>query len=140
MRRVGMLLKHGKPEAAEIAAQLTPWLSSQGHEVVVSAGDGEVPGTRSVPPDALADAIDLLVILGGDGTLLHGASLVADRGIPILGVNLGHLGFLTSCAPADAQTAITRALSGQMPLEERMRLRCELHRAEGETIVKFACN
>src|SRR5262245_27905741 len=140
MRRVGMLLKHGKPEAAEIATQLVPWLASQGHEVAVSAGDGAVPGAKVVEPDALGDAIDLLVILGGDGTLLHGASLVADRGIPILGVNLGHLGFLTSCSPADAEAAITRALAGQMPLEERMRLRCELLRAGGESIVKYACN
>jgi NAD+ kinase len=140
MRRVGMLLKHGKPEAVEIAAQLVPWLASQGHQAVVLQGDGEVPGAKAVAPDGLADAIDLLVILGGDGTLLHGASLVADRGIPILGVNLGHLGFLTSCSPADAQTAIARAMAGQMPLEERMRLRCELVRVDGETIVKFACN
>jgi NAD+ kinase len=128
MRRVGLLPKHDKPEAEEIAGQLAIWLADQGHKsLVLRNGAG-------------ADEIDLLVILGGDGTLLHGAALVAERGIPILGVNLGHLGFLTSCAPSDAQLAITRAIEGNLPLEERLRLRCVLWRADGEEIVKYACN
>jgi NAD+ kinase len=80
------------------------------------------------------------LVLGGDGTLLHGASLVADFGVPILGVNLGHLGFLASCAPADAEVALGRALAGELALEERMRLRCELKRASGEVVTRFACN
>jgi NAD+ kinase len=136
-----MLLKRAKPEALQIAAELAPWLRAQGHAVFI-VGDGLPPesGAEPVAERELADHIDLLCILGGDGTLLHGASLVADRGIPILGVNLGHLGFLTSCAPADAQVALTRALAGELPLEERLRLRCVLTRADGEVIVKYACN
>jgi NAD+ kinase len=128
MRRVGLLPKHDKPEAAEFASQLAAWLGQEGHQAVVLHNGNA------------ADEIDLLVILGGDGTLLHGAALVAERGIPILGVNLGHLGFLTSCAPADAQPAIMRAIEGKLPLEERLRLRCVLEREGGEEIVKYACN
>jgi NAD+ kinase len=133
-----MLLKRGKPEAMEIANQLAPWLKANGHEAF-SVGDG-VRGAIVLDPDELVDRIDLLLVLGGDGTLLHGASLVADRGIPILGVNLGHLGFLTSCAPADAQQALARALAGELALEERLRLRCEVIRKTGEPTVRFACN
>jgi NAD+ kinase len=133
-----MLLKPGKPEAVEIAHSLAPWLMERGHEAFI-AGDG-INGARSVTESAIASHIDLLVILGGDGTLLRGASLVAERGIPILGVNLGYLGFLTSCAPEDATLALERALSGELPLEERLRLRCVVKRGSGEEVVKYACN
>jgi NAD+ kinase len=81
-----------------------------------------------------------MIVLGGDGTLLHAASLVAELGVPILGVNLGHLGFLTSCAPADAESAVARALAGDLALEERLRLRCEVVRGSGERLVRHACN
>src|SRR5438874_1371660 len=113
-----MLLKRGKPEAEEIAAALAPFLAARGHEALT--GEEEI-----------AARADLLVILGGDGTLLHGAALVADRGVPILGVNLGRLGFLTSGAPADALAALERALAGELPREERMRLACVVRRGEG---------
>lgn len=142
-----MLLKRDKPEALEIAAELAPWLSKRGHETCIVGDGNEIAGARSVKEAELVDAIDLLLVLGGDGTLLHGASLVADRGVPILGVNLGHLGFLTSCAPADAKMALERALANELHLEERLRLRCVLTRSSsaksvsaGEQIVKFACN
>jgi NAD+ kinase len=139
---VGLLLKHGKREALEIARSLAGWLAGRGHEVCAIDGgpEHEVPGASAVNEAELADRVDLLVVLGGDGTLLSGAALVADRGIPILGVNLGHLGFLTSCAPADAARALEMALSGSLPLDERLRLRCELVRSNGETVVKNAAN
>jgi NAD+ kinase len=142
MRRVGMLLKRGKSEAAEIASQLAPWLRDKGHEAWLVAHEGEprVLGAEPIDQSEVCERIDLLLVLGGDGTLLHGASLVADRSIPILGVNLGHLGFLTSCAPEDAQVALERALRGEMAVEERLRLRCDIVRANGERVVKFACN
>jgi len=133
-----MLLKRGKPEAAEIANQLVPWLKSQGHEAY-SVGDG-VHGATPLEEDEVVGRVDLLLVLGGDGTLLHGAALVADQGVPILGVNLGHLGFLTSCAPSDAEEALHRALQGELVLEERLRLRCEVVRKDGSRTVRFACN
>ena len=141
MRRVGMLLKRAKPEAVEIAGQLAAWLRVQGHEAFL-IGDHHSPphGARVVAEEELPEKIDLLIVLGGDGTLLHGAALVADLKVPLLGVNLGHLGFLTSCAPADAESALDRALKGEILLEERLRLRCEVVRASGERFVRYACN
>jgi NAD+ kinase len=133
VRRVGILLKSGKPpEAVEIAESLERWLTGRGLQVLVGAdADREA---------RIGQEVDLLVILGGDGTLLRGAALVAERGVPILGVNLGRLGFLTSCSPENAREALERALDGTLPLEERLRLRCELKRASGEVIVKYAAN
>lgn len=137
-----MILKRGKREAIEIAAELAPWLTGRGFEVVVVADPGVpvIDGARLVDERELGAACDLLVVLGGDGTLLRGAQLVADRGVPILGVNLGHLGFLTSCNPADARRALELALDGKLLLEERLRLRCELRRASGGSEIRFACN
>ena len=137
-----MLLKRGKPEAVEIATALAEWLRARGHEpVVVGNHDLSPHGARLVDESELPAELDLLVVLGGDGTLLHGAALVADRGVPILGINLGHLGFLTSCAPGDAHLAVERALAAQLPLEERLRLRCDVVRgSDGERVTRYACN
>jgi NAD+ kinase len=137
-----MLLKRAQPEAVEIAAQLSEWLRARGHEAFIVGSNHLAPdlGARAVEESQLVELIDLLVVLGGDGTLLHGAALVAERKVPILGINLGHLGFLTSCAPADAQYALERAVAGALPVEERLRLRCEVVRGSGERLARFACN
>src|SRR5438876_439165 len=135
-----MLLKRGKPEAIEIASMLSVWLHAHGHEaLLIDDQQPPPPGIRGVTEAALwPEELELLVVLGGDGTLLHGAALVADERVPILGVNLGHLGFLTSCAPADAEGAVQRALAGQLPLEERLRLQCTLVRGDGVKTTHFA--
>ncbi len=139
--RVGFLLKRAKPEAAEIAAELSSWLRARGHEpIVVGKSTAPPHEPRFVEDSELTEPIDLLVVLGGDGTLLHGAALVADRKVPVLGINLGHLGFLTSCAPADARVALERALAGQLPIEERGRLRVEVVRGSGERTTRYASN
>jgi NAD+ kinase len=136
-----MLLKRAQPEAVEIAAQVSGWLRARGHQAFI-VGNHLAPaqGARVVEEGELIELVDLLVVLGGDGTLLHGAALVAERKVPILGINLGHLGFLTSCAPADALVALERAVAGQLPIEERLRLRCEVVRGSGERLQRFACN
>ena len=139
--RVGLLLKRGKPEALEIARELCTFLGARNVEAwVVGNHNDPALGARAVGEDELSERIDLLVVLGGDGTLLHGAELVADRGIPILGVNLGHLGFLTSCPPAEALATLAAALDGKLVQEERMRLRVELIRESGAVTVAWACN
>ncbi|MDB4966410.1 MAG: ATP-NAD/AcoX kinase [Myxococcales bacterium] len=138
-----MLLKRAKPEAVQIATELAAWLRARGDEALI-IGNHNVPphGARFIDESELVEAIDLLVVLGGDGTLLHGAAIVADQKVPILGVNLGHLGFLTSCAPADARSAIDRALGGELPLEQRLRLRVDVVRGSGggEHVTRYACN
>lgn len=132
VQRVGFVLKRDKPEAILIARELVPWLVALGCEAYVpDENDGHVPGARVVPLEQLGATVDLLVVLGGDGTLLHGASLVADRGVPVLGVNLGRLGFLTPFDPPEARLALAAALEGKLAIEERMRLRVVLHNGSG---------
>ena len=139
--RVGLLLKRNQPAATEIARELCGWMQKRGLEAWV-VGDGVGPtsggglptgsleGGRGIAEGELVERIDLLVVLGGDGTLLHGAELVADRGVPILGVNLGHLGFLTTCPPERARDTLSLALDGKLEIEQRMRLRVVVTRSD----------
>lgn len=135
-----MLLKPHKPEAVEIGRELCQWLTAR-HVEVLAAGDhlDSECGARRVREDELV-GIDFLVVLGGDGTLLHGAELVADRGVPLLGINLGTLGFLTTCPPEQGMQVLERALAGQLAIERRMRLRVLFIRENGEQVQRFACN
>ncbi len=77
---------------------------------------------------------DLLVVLGGDGTLLHGARLLGGRAIPILGVNLGSLGFMTEIPAQEFFTTLDDVLSGHFRTESRLKLSCRLYR-KGQVVV-----
>ena len=122
MNRVGFILKPSA-EAAALLADLVPWLRGRSLDVVSLATDHPRPdGAVVVSEDELPAAIDIAVVLGGDGTMLRAASLVADHGIPVLGVNLGRLGFLTPFDPVDARSAIVAALAGRLQRSERSRL------------------
>jgi NAD+ kinase len=80
-----------------------------------------VPGAARLDPERCAE-LDLLVTLGGDGTLLRGARMVLAHGVPVLGINLGHLGFLTAASPAEMEGALGGWLEGRFDLDERMAL------------------
>jgi NAD+ kinase len=140
--RFGFLLKRGKPEAAEIGAELAALLVHRRATVVVTDEDaGTFPRAKAVPPERLGSEIDVLVVLGGDGTFLHGASLVADHGVPLLGINLGSLGFMTHYSLDQARAAIEAASAGQLPIDERMRLRVGIRSVLGkETETRTALN
>jgi NAD+ kinase len=121
--RFGFLLKPDQPEAPRVAAELIEVLRARGCPVIAVEEDAAAfPGATVVPADRLGESIDVLVVLGGDGTFLHGASLVADHGVTLLGINLGSLGFMTHAHPAAAREAIEAACAGRLPVDERMRL------------------
>ena len=122
--RFGFLLKRGKPEAREIAAELGQALRAQGCRLFALDEDvSALPSdAEAVSPERLGASIDALAVLGGDGTFLYGAGLVADHGVPLFGVNLGSLGFMTYFGRSEAVAAIQAAADGRLPVEERMRL------------------
>ncbi|SRR6266545_7224194 len=121
--RFGFLLKRGKPEAQELAAELGRVLAAGGAALFALAEDAPaIAGAKVVTEAALGTSIDALAVLGGDGTFLYGAALVADHGVPIFGVNLGSLGFITPYARGEAAEAIALAMAGQLGIEERIRL------------------
>ena len=93
-------------------------------------------GADALGPDDLPD-LDLLLTLGGDGTLLRGARQVARHGTPVLGVNFGHVGFLTSAAPDELVSSLDQALSGDIWLDERMMLAVRAESPDGAARGEF---
>ena len=139
--RFGFLLKRGKPEAREIAAELGALLRDEGSSLVALSDDASaLPGARTVSAEELGGAIDALVVLGGDGTFLLGASLVADHGVPLFGVNLGSLGFITHYARGTAAAALVAAARGELPVEERLRLSVIVGSPSGVLATRSAVN
>ena len=139
--RFGFLLKRHKPEAPPLAAELAEVLRRRGCEVVAPTDDAPaLPGARVVPAERLGESIDALVVLGGDGTFLHGAALVADHGVPVLGINLGSLGFMTHYSLSEARTAVEAAASGTLPVDERMRLEVVVRAAGRQAETRHALN
>jgi NAD+ kinase len=116
-RRVGVVAKRSSHEAAGTAAELAEWLRRRGLEVFLDGSTLTALG-RNEPAFSPAAAYDLVVVLGGDGTLLAAARAL-EPGIPILGVNLGNLGFLTEISRADLYPALVHVLAGRFRTEAR---------------------
>jgi NAD+ kinase len=123
------LVVHGeRQQAIELARAVAAWLTERGHDVRLPKGDAEVVGLGDLgaDDDHLAPGLDLAVSLGGDGTMLRTVDLVAAEGTPVLGVNVGQLGYLAHVEPVDTQRALERVLSGDYSIEERMMLAVEV--------------
>jgi NAD+ kinase len=117
--RVGLVL-HPRSDPAPVAEKLTSWARSHGKQVIAEARDAaRLPdGVELVSADELAREADALISLGGDGTMLGALRLVAERPIPILGVNLGQLGFLVEIEPHELDAALDRLETGDYTVEE----------------------
>ncbi len=108
---------------------------------MVTTEDQVAPaGAEIVPEEQLGASVDLAVVLGGDGTILRAARIVSDHQVPVLGINLGQLGFLTGFPVADAQTALETALAGKLRREQRMRLAVRFVRGANEPVMRYALN
>ncbi|MGN6104726.1 MAG: NAD(+)/NADH kinase [Kofleriaceae bacterium] len=141
MSRVGFILKPDKTEAGVLIEELVPWLRELGHVPVVTTEDSIAPaGTEIVPEDEMGASVDLAVVLGGDGTMLRAARVLADHGRPVLGINLGQLGFLTGFAASEAKASIEAAIAGRLPRASRMRLAVKFMRAGAEPAMRYALN
>ncbi len=122
MKRIGVVLHQTKPEAAATAARVTAALAEKGVEVRAAAADAARIGHEVEAVDRFAQDVDLVVAFGGDGTLLRAAEAVRGTQIPVLGVNLGHLGFLSGLEEAELDDAIGRLVDDGVSVEERMLL------------------
>jgi len=134
VQRIGIVSKQGEPRATQAARDLAEWLDRPGIEFRIQSHlVGAVRGAVPLPDERLADECDLIVVLGGDGTLLYAARLVATRGIPIFPVNLGHLGFLCNSEVDSLQANMERVLRGDHGVVERLLLAGEIRR-DGERV------
>jgi NAD+ kinase len=120
-QRIGIITKPGEPRATDLALRIADWAAKRGITLLVSDRNANcLPGTPRATDDEIAENCDLLVVLGGDGTMISTVSLVTGRGIPVLGINLGTLGYLTEIAVADAIPALESVARGDFKVVERM--------------------
>jgi NAD+ kinase len=125
VKRVGIVARPDRPEAAAVVAGLVDWLLQRGREPVVDTETARlVPGFGAAVAgrSELPGQVDLIVVLGGDGTLLSMARLIGDLGVPILGVNLGGLGFLTATTLEEMFPALDAVFAGEIVLDDRILL------------------
>lgn len=124
MASIGLLLHQERAQARELASQVVEWLHERGHEVRLLADDAQQCELvdLGVEEHEFSTGLDLALCLGGDGSMLRAVDLVASDDVPVMGVNVGHLGYLTELEPADVRIALKRFLSGSYDVEERMRL------------------
>ncbi len=136
MKRIAIYPNLAKPECGLELRRLSSWLKRRGLEVVLPEDDVPRPGAhgmQSFSPRQLRD-LDLMVVLGGDGTLLSAARAVYPRPVPILGVNFGGLGFLAETSTDGMLPALTLVLAGRFRSEPRMMLRAQVVDAAGQVV------
>lgn len=133
MAVVALIVHHERPEAAEVARSVAAWLERRGHEVRLTLDDAPIAGLDDYghAPRSLVDSLDLAVSLGGDGTMLRTVELVAPEGVPIIGVNLGQLGYLTEVEPPGLMDALESFFEGRYAIERRMLLQVHIEDPSG---------
>src|SRR5438067_455108 len=126
--RIGIVAKSHLREAAPHLAEIAAWLEERGITAVFEAATAALmvagPPRRVVEKRALVDEVDMVLVLGGDGTLLGMADRIGEAGaaIPILGVNFGSLGFLTEVTLPELYPSLEAAVTGHARVEERLML------------------
>jgi NAD+ kinase len=134
MNKVGILYYPRRSDSSRHAQEVRNLLRTQGVAVWEGAADDEADLQRAVA------SLDVLVTLGGDGTIVGAARIAAMSGVPVLGVNLGRLGFLAEIEPTQIPMAIPSLLAGQYLVEERMMLHAEVRRGEQTLLSAEAVN
>ncbi|HVL28284.1 MAG TPA: NAD(+)/NADH kinase [Acidimicrobiales bacterium] len=125
MTAVLLVVNESRPRAGELARQAAAQLTARGHSVRLPKEDARASGLDEFgaePGPALVEGVGLAVALGGDGTMLRAVHLAAPEGIPVLGVNLGRLGYLAVLEPDALSAALDRFLAGECFVEERAML------------------
>lgn len=136
---IGILVKLTRPDFARELTEILNWLNERGCQTLVAedvAQELELSDTATAPRQRLPELSDILLVFGGDGTLLSAARLVGKFSAPILGVNLGTLGFLTETSLEDLIPSLERLLAGEYRISRRWKLAVELRRQE-QSVASF---
>ena len=135
---IGIITKPFLPDTPRILNQVQQWIQEHGKTAIVDSASMDGPPCNTSPMRLRIEAeADLLIVLGGDGTMLSGARLVERRSIPILGVNMGGLGFLTETTFEALPKALHKIFSGDFQLDTRLMLQVELRR-QGKTVEAYS--
>lgn len=133
---IGVCLKPGEPRAVAVVEWLIRWCAERNIELVGDESAAEGTSLPAMKRRELCAQVDLIVSVGGDGTLLSVARSTGTRAVPILGVNLGSLGFLTEINSDELEDSLERLLAGTLKIESRMRIAVQVMR-DGEEVAHF---
>ncbi len=128
-RRFGVVYREHTPDVLAIADRLRHWCHARDIEVLLEEDAGRDPGRQI---DVVSNPVDLVVALGGDGTFLRASRLVVGTTTPVLGVNLGRLGFLTAIPESALEDGLAEVVAGRAVIEHRFRLRAVIQSEGGE--------
>ena len=131
MTSVLLVAHHERPEAAELARRAAEWLAARGHRAWMGADDAKALDVPDLADDRPASDAQLALSLGGDGTTLRAVDLVSSAGVPVLGVNVGLLGYLNEIEPGGMIGALDGFLRGGHTIDERMMLEATVRRRRG---------
>ncbi len=126
IKKVGIIANTAKERSGGYTADLRKWLLARGLEVCLEEGIAAKIGVTDQPEKGLWALADLIIVFGGDGTILRTARLLAERDVPIVGVNLGVFGYLTEINLDEMYRALEKILAGNYQVERRMMLQVEI--------------
>jgi NAD+ kinase len=130
MQKIGIIAKGNKPEAVQVVKELVGWLTDHKVECFIEPEMAQSVSNPSLDKEKMPLAVDMVVVLGGDGTLLAAARTLQKRRVPLLGVNLGGLGFLTEITLNELYPMLEQILRGNYKTDERMLLEVRVWRKE----------
>ncbi len=135
-KSIGILTKPKFPEVKATLQTVVRWLRDRNIRAILDTTSAGLLGEQGgIQKTQLAQEADVLLVLGGDGTMLNAARLAGERGIPILGVNMGGLGFLTEVRLEHLYPSLERVFANDYVIDERLMLKTHVHR-HGETVAK----
>ena len=143
VHRVGVVGRSNTPGIAKPLARLAVFLAARGlsvHMETETAALTKLSGIKTANLDDLGDAVDAMIVVGGDGTMLSVARMLAPRQVPLIGINLGRLGFLTDIALDDMESALAAMFDGALSVEDRIMLTAAVERGGKEQFSNLAFN
>lgn len=138
--QIAIVYRLSTPSAISLAKALTSWLRARGYKVFTAPEQKVIQGTKLLKSSAELSKMGLLVVLGGDGTYLRAVRLLKGQPVPILGINLGSLGFLTPTRADEAFTAVEHTLQNKMELRPRSMLQITIVKKKKKKIHLLALN
>lgn len=140
IQRVGVVYRPGTPQAFKLAQDLGKWFKGKDIKVFTFKQQKTIPGTKKLHTPQAINQLDLVVVLGGDGTYLHAVRWLKGRRVPMLGVNMGSLGFLTDVRKEDMYQVLNSLMRGQKELRHRSMLSVKVYRGRKLRIEDLALN
>ncbi len=139
-KTIALVGREDDPRVTEPMTRLVNHLTSAGHDVIAAPGIFQETRVRQVAEDNLASQADLLIAVGGDGTMLYAAGLAQNGEVPLLGINRGRLGFLADISPDEIENSLTQVLNGDYTQESRLLLDARIVDPDGNARTSVALN